>query len=61
MVGKSAIVTADFNNGQGWVEVDGEIWQAYCAEPLLLDQRVTINDVAGLWLQVMPASETQRV
>ena len=25
MIGKPAIVTADFNAGQGWVEVDGEI------------------------------------
>ena len=58
MIGKPAIVTADFKAGQGWVEVDGEIWQARCAEPLFLEQRVIIKDVSGLWLQVTPVSET---
>ena len=27
MIGKRATVTADFDAGKGWVEVDGEIWQ----------------------------------
>eukprot|EP00828_Plagiopyla_frontata_P019217 TRINITY_DN24575_c0_g1_i1.p1 TRINITY_DN24575_c0_g1~~TRINITY_DN24575_c0_g1_i1.p1 ORF type:complete len:199 (-),score=3.07 TRINITY_DN24575_c0_g1_i1:91-687(-) len=60
MIGKIAIVTADFNAGQGWVEVDGEIWQAHCAEPVFLEQRVTIKSVSGLWLQVVPISAAEK-
>lgn len=60
MVGKLAIVTADFDGGQGWVEVDGEIWQARCVEPVSAQQRVTIENVSGLWLQVKPVSEAEK-
>ena len=61
MIGKLAIATVDFNAGRGWVEVDGEIWQAHCTEPVVLDQQVTIKNVSGLWLQVMPVSEAEHV
>jgi membrane-bound serine protease (ClpP class) len=57
MVGRMATVTADFNAGQGWVEIDGEIWQARCSEPVVFAQQVIIKEVAGLWLQVSPVSE----
>jgi membrane-bound serine protease (ClpP class) len=60
MVGKFAIVTADFDGGQGWVEVDGEIWQARCVVPVSAKQRVTIENVSGLWLDVMPISEAEK-
>ena len=59
MIGKVAIATTDFNAGQGWVEVDGEIWQAHCSDPVVLDQQVTIKNVSGLWLQVSPVSEDE--
>ena len=59
MVGKIATVTADFNAGQGWVEVDGEIWQAHCSDPVILNQQVIIKNVSGLWLQVSPVYEDE--
>ncbi len=60
MIGKLATATADFTAGQGWVEVDGEIWQARCAEPVALDQQVRVKNVAGLWLQVSPVNENDK-
>ncbi|MCW8994706.1 MAG: nodulation protein NfeD [Psychromonas sp.] len=60
MIGKIAIVTADFEAGQGWVEVGGEIWQARCTEPLSAQQQVKIKNVSGLWLQVMPLSAAEK-
>lgn len=60
MVGQFAIVTADFNAGLGWVEVGGEIWQARSSAPVFSGQQVTIQNVSGLWLQVMPISEPEK-
>lgn len=52
MVGKLATVLDDFDAGQGWVQVGGEIWQARSDDPLSAAERVCIQKISGLWLQV---------
>jgi len=57
MIGKVAEVQMwDENNGQ--VFVDGELWQAICATPLVKGDRVVILAVAGLTLKVVQSDET---
>tara|TARA_R110001583_G_scaffold54919_1_gene167669 strand:- start:5840 stop:7198 length:1359 start_codon:yes stop_codon:yes gene_type:complete len=60
MIGKSALVTVDFCDSEGWVQVNGELWQAQCDEPLFVDQLVTVKSVSGLWLQVAPVSKFEK-
>lgn len=60
LIGQLAIVTADFDLEQGWVEVGGEIWQARSAEPVFAEQQVKIQKVSGLWLQVTPVSIVEK-
>lgn len=52
LVGQFAIVKEDFDTGQGWVEIAGEIWHASSADLLLAGQRVKIQQVSGLNLIV---------
>ncbi|MFT6142145.1 MAG: membrane-bound serine protease (ClpP class) [Psychromonas sp.] len=52
LVGRFAIVKEDFDTGQGWVEIAGEIWHASSADLLLAGQRVKIQQVSGLNLIV---------
>ncbi len=53
LIGLIAVVKDDFN-GQGWVRVESENWQASCAVPLLKGQHVKIKAVDGLLLLVEP-------
>lgn len=51
IIGQYAKVVSGFP-GSGRVLVDGEIWQARCADGLLVGQRVIVKKVSGLWLDV---------
>ncbi|WP_019614281.1 NfeD family protein [Psychromonas ossibalaenae] len=59
MVGQTAAVVSSFNQGEGWVEVGGEIWQARCAQDLLEGQLAAVQAVSGLWLQVTLITEQE--
>ncbi|ABM03435.1 membrane-bound serine protease (ClpP class) [Psychromonas ingrahamii 37] len=52
LVGRLAIVKDDFDTGQGWVEIAGEIWHASSADSLLAGQKVRVKQVSGLNLIV---------
>jgi len=47
----------EFGAGQGWAAVEGERWQVRAAEPLHAGQRVRIDKVEGLTLEVSPIPE----
>ncbi|MGR5246361.1 NfeD family protein [Vibrio sp. PNB23_22_6] len=53
--GKSAIVSDDFIDGTGRVQLDGTFWQAKAEEPLKRGDQVTILKVKGLTLTVKPS------
>jgi membrane-bound serine protease (ClpP class) len=52
LVGKFATVTEDFDAGKGWVEVNGETWQATNNHKLTVGQKVIIEGILGLSLEV---------
>ena len=52
LLGKFATVTENFDAGKGWVEVNGEIWQATSKHALTVGQQVTVERILGLSLQV---------
>ena len=56
MIGTIGEVIA-FDAGQGWATVEGERWQVRAAEPLQAGQRVRIDKVEGLTLDVTPIAE----
>ena len=35
-----------------WVRLDGELWEVACEEPLAMDDRITVESIDGLTLQV---------
>jgi membrane-bound serine protease (ClpP class) len=51
MLGQAGIVLADFE-GEGQVQVGGEIWQAQSTQALQKGERVVVRGVAGLHLSV---------
>ena len=51
LMGKQAVVMEDFT-GSGQVSVNGEIWAAHCNESLTQGDRVIIQAIDGLVLQV---------
>jgi membrane-bound serine protease (ClpP class) len=53
MIGERAVVM-DAIDGRIDVRYEGEIWQAVSSQPLHKGQRVTIEGVDGLTLQVAP-------
>jgi membrane-bound serine protease (ClpP class) len=52
LVGRLAVVKDDFDTGQGWVEIAGELWRASSSDSLLAGQKVVIKQIAGLNLVV---------
>ena len=56
MIGKVAKVRR-WHSDSGQVFVDGELWQAVCATPLLQGEKVVITAVDGLTLKVKPHEE----
>jgi membrane-bound serine protease (ClpP class) len=52
LVGRFATVKDDFDTGQGWVEIAGEIWHASSSDHLSAGQKVCIKQVTGLNLIV---------
>lgn len=53
MEGSTAVAIRDFDEqGHGWVRVLGEIWQAYCPEPVSEGDVVVIQKMEGLKLTV---------
>ncbi|PKH01172.1 serine protease [Psychromonas sp. MB-3u-54] len=61
LVGRFAIVKDDFDTGQGWVEIAGEIWHASSTDSLLAGQKVQIQQVSGLNLIVCANGIKSRV
>jgi len=56
MIGSVGEVIA-FDAGEGWATVEGERWQVRAPEPLRAGQRVRIDKVEGLTLEVSPIAE----
>ena len=44
---------------EGWADVDGERWHVRAAQPLREGQRVRIDRVDGLTLEVSPTTEAK--
>ncbi|WP_028866004.1 NfeD family protein [Psychromonas aquimarina] len=59
MVGQTATVVNDFIQGEGWVEVGGETWQARSSGDLQEGQLAAVQAVSGLWLQVALITEQE--
>ena len=55
MVGQSVAVVA-VHHGKAMVRVQGEMWQALCDQPLAVGDRVTVQRVSGLQLEVTKES-----
>ncbi len=56
MIGLEATALEDFS-GNGWVRAAGERWHARCTTPVTRGDRLVIESVDGLWLQVHPVSK----
>lgn len=54
MIGASARVLEDFENGQGRVFVHSESWRGRCAAPLKRGQRARVTALDGLTLELEP-------
>jgi membrane-bound serine protease (ClpP class) len=52
LIGKTAVVVADFSNHEGWVRHEGELWQAQAEQSLHAGQKVQIIKIDGLTLFV---------
>jgi len=60
LVGHEAESIADFADGQGRVHVEGEDWSARGPDSIRSGDRVEIEAVDGLVLQVRPGASTSR-
>jgi membrane-bound serine protease (ClpP class) len=49
----------EVDGGEGWAVVDGERWHVRAAQPLHAGQRVRIERIDGLTLDVSPATESE--
>ncbi|WWE61918.1 nodulation protein NfeD [Parasalinivibrio latis] len=54
MTGKLALVTDDFIDGEGRVQMDGTFWTAHSETPLKKGDQVTVEKIRGLKLSVTP-------
>ncbi|MEH6453276.1 MAG: nodulation protein NfeD [Psychromonas sp.] len=59
LLGKLATVTENFESGKGWVEVEGESWQATSKHALTIGQKVVVEQVQGLSLTVTEYDKTE--
>ncbi|MEZ8965540.1 nodulation protein NfeD [Vibrio breoganii] len=55
--GKTAIVSEDFINGKGRVQLDGALWHALGNTELKHGDKVTIESIKGLTLTVSPSAK----
>ncbi|GEA60697.1 NfeD family protein [Vibrio comitans] len=53
--GKTAIVSEDFTNGKGRVQLNGALWHAVATSELKNGDKVTIESIKGLTLTVSPS------
>jgi len=58
MTGASATVISQTDDGQWWVKVQGEIWRARSETPLKAGDRVRIERVDGLTVDVLPLTDS---
>lgn len=62
--GKEALIGAETTVdtgfiGQGYININGERWSAYCPQQLIAGQVVEINGIDGLTLILMPLTELE--
>ncbi len=54
MIGSSGEVLEDFDGKEGWARVHGEIWRIRSKQPLSRGQKIRVDRMDGLILEVAP-------
>jgi membrane-bound serine protease (ClpP class) len=58
MIGQAGTVIGPTDDGQWWITVLGERWHARSTAPLKPGERVRVERIDGLTLDVSPAAES---